>query len=40
MPWLVWLGLALVGLGLPLGGLVQVRARRRRTAITVARATS
>jgi len=40
MPWLVWLGLALVGLGLPLGGLVHVRTRRRRTALAVARATS
>jgi hypothetical protein len=40
MPWPVWLGLALVGLGLPLGGLVRVRTRRRRTAVAVARAPS
>lgn len=29
LPWAVWLGLALFGLGLPLGGLVRVRTRRR-----------
>jgi hypothetical protein len=40
MPWPVWLGLALVGLGLPLGGLVRVRARRRRPALAAARAAS
>jgi len=30
LPWPVWLGLALFGLGLPLGGVVHVRRRRRR----------
>jgi len=40
MPWPVWLGLALVGLGLPLGGLVGVRTRRRRTAVAIARMAS
>jgi murein DD-endopeptidase MepM/ murein hydrolase activator NlpD len=29
LPWLVWLGFGLFGLGLPLGGLVRVRERRR-----------
>jgi len=40
MPWLVWLGLALFGLGLPLGGLARVRARRRRPGAAVARTVS
>jgi murein DD-endopeptidase MepM/ murein hydrolase activator NlpD len=40
MPVAVWLGLALFGLGLPLGGLVRVRTRRRRTTATVARTVS
>jgi murein DD-endopeptidase MepM/ murein hydrolase activator NlpD len=40
MPWLVWLGLALFGLGLPLGGLVRVHARRRRAGAAVARTAS
>ena len=30
LPWPVWLGLALVALGLPLGGFVTTRRRRRR----------
>lgn len=30
LPWPVWLGLALVALGLPLGGAARVRTRRRR----------
>jgi murein DD-endopeptidase MepM/ murein hydrolase activator NlpD len=30
LPWPVWLGLGLVALGLPLGGLVTARKRRRR----------
>jgi hypothetical protein len=29
-PWVVWLGLLCIGLGLPLGGLVSARRRRRR----------
>jgi hypothetical protein len=40
LPWTVWIGLALFGLGLPLGGLVRVRRRRRRTVATAARAAS
>jgi hypothetical protein len=32
LPWPVWLGVALLGLGLPLGGLVTVRTRRREPA--------
>lgn len=32
LPWPVWIGLALVALGLPLGGLVRLRERRRRAA--------
>jgi len=32
MPWVVWIGLLCVGLGLPLGGLAGVRRRRRRRA--------
>jgi murein DD-endopeptidase MepM/ murein hydrolase activator NlpD len=39
LPWPVWLGLALFGLGLPLGGTVTVR-RRRRTAAPVPRTAS
>lgn len=37
IPWLVWVGLAAFGLGLPLGGLVRVR-RRGRAASAVVRA--
>lgn len=40
LPWPVWLGLALFGLGLPLGGLVRVRERRRRATAPLARAAS
>jgi hypothetical protein len=40
MPWAVWLGLALVGLGLPLGGLLRLRTRRRRTVPAVAQTAS
>jgi len=36
-PWPVWLGLALFGLGLPLGGAVVSARRRRRASGTVAR---
>jgi murein DD-endopeptidase MepM/ murein hydrolase activator NlpD len=36
LPWPVWLGLVLFALGLPLGGLVPVRTRRRRRAAPVA----
>jgi murein DD-endopeptidase MepM/ murein hydrolase activator NlpD len=32
LPWPVWLGLALAGLGLPLGGVVTVRRRRQAPA--------
>jgi murein DD-endopeptidase MepM/ murein hydrolase activator NlpD len=39
LPWPVWLGLALFGLGLPLGGTVTVR-RRRRAAAPVPRTAS
>lgn len=40
LPWPVWLGLALFGLGLPLGGLVHVGTRRRRAAAAFARTAS
>lgn len=40
LPWPVWLGLALLGLGTPLGRLVQVRARCRRGAAPQPRAAS
>ena len=33
LPWPVWLGLACVLLGLPLGGFVRLRRRRRATAV-------
>ncbi len=36
-PWPVWLGLALVALGLPLGGLRSARRRRRRAGALAAR---
>jgi hypothetical protein len=37
LPWPVWLGLALFGLGLPLGGGILTAGRRRRVAGAVAR---
>lgn len=40
LPWPIWLGLALFGLGLPLGGFVQARERRRRAAAPLAQAVS
>jgi len=40
LPWTVWLGLLCFGLGLPLGGLVGVRRRRRRVAVALAQAAS
>lgn len=40
LPWTVWLGLLCVGLGLPLGGLVTARRRRRRAVAPLLRATS
>ncbi|MGH2943430.1 MAG: hypothetical protein ACRDLN_11735, partial [Solirubrobacteraceae bacterium] len=39
LPWPVWLGLMLVGLALPLGGVVTLR-RRRRGAISRLRTAS
>jgi hypothetical protein len=29
LPWSVWVGLACVGIGLPIGGFVRLRQRRR-----------
>jgi hypothetical protein len=40
LPWPVWLGLGLFGLGLPLGGFVTVRARRRHAPAPLARTAS
>jgi len=40
LPWAVWLGFVLFGLGLPVGGLVRVRERRRRAVAAVAQAAS
>lgn len=37
IPWALWLGLGLLALGLPLGGLVRVRTRRRRLRMPAAR---
>lgn len=40
LPWPVWLGLALFGLGLPLGGLVRLRKRQARAPAGVPQAAS
>jgi hypothetical protein len=37
VPWVVWAGLAATGLALPVGGVVRLRGRRRRTASRVTR---